>query len=350
MYVIRPLTDAKEGWTDSRPQTMQASLLKKSHIVSYLMAAVLMLTVGAAAVYAEQDTDDADGYLGVYMQKLTRDIARGLDLDVKRGVLISGVADGSPADKAGIEDGDVIIEFDGHKVNSPEDLRDLVEDTDVGKNVEITLIRDGDKKTIDIIVGERPEEFAWTFRGDDGIFLDLKDGLQGVFTGFMPGPRLGVKATGMNDDLASYFDTDKDGGVLVLEVEDESVAEAAGVKAGDVIQEVDGEDVSSVDELRESLEGFEEGDGFDVVVIRHGKKKTLKATMDDQNHFKVIRGGDFHFDKWNLPHRYKVRKFDGGDRLYIHKDDVKDELEELKEELEELKKELKRELKKLKKD
>jgi len=330
---------------------MQASLLKKYHALICLLALVLVLSVGVTGVYAGKVKDDnGDGYLGVYMQKLTRDIAKGLDLDVTRGVLINGVEDGSPADKAGIEDGDVIVEYDGHKVNSPDDLRDMVEDTDVGDEVKIKFLRDGDEKTVRVVVGERPERLAWTLSDDDGIFLDLKDGLHGMFTGFTPGPRLGVKATEMNDDLASYFDTDKDSGVLVLEVEDESVAEEAGVKAGDVIKEVDGEKVSSVDGLRESLRGFEEGDEFDVVVVRHGKKQTLKAKMDEQNHFKIMRGGDFHFDKKNLPRRYEIKKFDDGSRVFVHEDEELKDLKELKEELEELKEELKRELKKLKKD
>jgi len=138
--------------------------------------------------------------------------------------------------------------------------------------------------------------------------------------------------------------------ILVGGLNPVAVAEEAGVKAGDVIKEVDGEKVSSVDGLRESLRGFEEGDEFDVVVVRHGKKQTLKAKMDEQNHFKIMRGGDFHFDKKNLPRRYEIKKFDDGSRVFVHEDEELKDLKELKEELEELKKELKRELKKLKKD
>ncbi len=330
---------------------MQTSLLKKPRTLSFLFALVLLMTMGLTGAYADwdkYDDDDSDGYIGVYMQKLTRDISKGLDLDVKRGVLINGVEDGSPADEAGIEDGDVIIEFDGQKINSPDDLRELVEDTDVGEKVEVIVIREGDEKTLHLVVGERPEKLAWSFYDgdDDGhFFVNLKDNVHDALTGLWPGPRLGVKAMELNEDLASYFDADEDDGVLVLGVEDESVADEAGIKAGDVIREVDGEDVSSVDELRHSLKGFEEGDEFDVAIIRHGKKKTLTATMDEQNHFKVMRGGDFNFDRHDLPH-VKVKRFEDGNRMFIHEEDLREEMEEIKKEL----KELKKELKKLKKD
>ena len=343
------LTAVKEGWTTRRPKIMQASLLRNPRALSFLIALVLLMAMGVASVNADWDKDednDSGGYLGVYMQKLTKDISKGLDLDVKRGVLINGVEDGSPADEAGIEDGDVIIEFDGTKIDSPEDLRELVEDTAVGKEVKVKVIRDGDEKTLHVIVGERPKKLSWTFSDDDGdFFVDIKDNVHGALAGLWPGPSLGVKAVELNEDLASYFDTDEDGGVLVLDVEDESVAQEAGVEAGDVIQVVDGEDVSSVDELRHSLKGFEKGDEFDVVIIRHGKKKTLTATMGEQRRYKVLRGGDFHFEKFDRPH-VKIKKFDDGDRMFIDKENLREEMKNIKKEL----KELKKELKKLRKD
>lgn len=328
---------------------MKTSLLKNTRALSYFIAVVLLLAAGVAGVSAGVDKDkDSDGYLGIYMQKLTRDVARGLDIGAKRGVLINGVEDDSPADKAGIEDGDVIVEFDGRKVDSPDELREMVEDAAVGEKVKIKLIRDGDEKTIEVVVGERPERLAWTFDNDDDFFVDLKDGFHGALAGVWPGPRLGVQAAELNKDLASYFDTEAGSGVLVLNVEDESVAEEAGIKAGDVIQKVDDEDVTSVDDLRRSVRDFEKGDEFDVVVVRHGKKETLKATMDEQSGFRVLRGGDFQFDRNDLPLK-KFKKFDDG-RVLIYsdeaKDEMKDEVKALRKELEELK----QELKKLKKD
>ena len=326
---------------------MQTSLLKIPRALSGLLAVVLLVAVGVTGVHAGVDKNkdkDSDGYLGVYMQKLTKDVAKGLDIDAKRGVLISGVEDDSPAKKAGIEDGDVIVEFDGHKVDSPAVLRDLVEDAAVGESVAVKLIRDGDEKTIHVEIGERPEKFAWTSDRDGDFFLDLGDDLHGALAGIWAGPRLGVQTAELNKDLASYFDTDEDGGVLVLKVEDESVADEAGIKAGDVIQKIDKEDVRSADEIRQSLKDFEEGDDFDVVIVRHGKKQTLKATMNEQNHFQVMRGGDFRGRNWDLS-RPKYKKFDDG-RVFIYEDDTKKEVKELRKELEELK----QELKKLKKD
>lgn len=332
---------------------MQASLIKNSRAIGIMLAVVLILSVGLTGAYAGKDKkSETKGYLGVYMQKLTEDIREGLDLDVKRGVLISGVIEGSPAEEAGIEDGDIIVAFSGTEIDSPAELLDLVGAADIGEEVKVKVIREGDDKTVRVVIGERPEDFGTftIYDDDDDIFLNwkkgddvhwtLKNDILGTVHGWMPGPKLGVKAFEMDKDLASYFDTDEDSGVLVLEVEEESLAEEAGILPGDVIQKIDGEEVTSIDELRESLKEFEEGDEFDIAVLRHGKKKTISATMDAQEHVKWIRKGRAHIDKYKTPH-LKIRK-DGPHRIMIHEDDVdlKKEMDELKKELKELKKEL----------
>jgi C-terminal processing protease CtpA/Prc len=324
---------------------MQASLIGKTRALYLSLAVVLLLGTSAAGAYAGKDEkSESKGYLGVYMQKLTKDIRKGLDIDVKRGVLISGVEEGSPAEEAGIEDGDVIVEFDGKAVRSPDDFRDLVAATAVGEKVKVKVIRDGDDKTIDVVVGERPEKFAWTVWDDDDV-LHFKDNVFGMVSRLMPGQRLGVKAAELNDDLASYFDTGKDGGVLVLEVEEESIAEEAGIKPGDVIREIDGEKIASIDELKHSLGEYDEGDEFEITVIRHGKKQTMSATMDEQKHVKYIRRGMPRFDKYGAPH-IEIDEFRDSPRVKKYEDKLRKEMDELKKEL----KKLKKEIEELKKD
>jgi serine protease Do len=306
------------------------------------LAAVIAL---ADAVTAGSE-EEKKGYLGVFMQELDKDVREGLDIDVKNGVLISGVEEDSPADEAGLKDGDVIVSFNGKKVDDPDDLRDLVRDTEPGEKVEIEVMREGKSMTLTLTVGEWPEDAEWFSLGD----LHFDQGnvgrhLDKMVYAFAPKPRLGVEVAELNDDLASYFKTKTGEGVLVLKVKEKSVAEGAGVKAGDVIVQVGDEDVSSADELRESVEDYEEGDEFAIQVVRKGKKKALTATMDEvENAFSWSGEPNVWKFKRHMPKMYKYHMRTPHVELDVD-DDVREELEEMRKELKEMKKELK-ELKK----
>jgi serine protease Do len=288
-------------------------------VVGLAVAASLAFSGPAAA--GEKD----HGYMGVYMQQLTRDIREGLGLDVKRGVLVSGVEDDSPAARAGFEDGDVIVEFNGEAVDGPDELRDMVMDMNPGDEVQVLVFRDGEQKTLEVVLGEREGGWSWIdSRGDFGRQFNILrgDGLHTMHA-FFGGPRLGVQASELNDDLASYFDTSAGEGVLVLDVVDDSIAQKAGVKPGDVIRKVDDESVASVDDLRDALGRYDEGDEFKVTVLRKGKEKTLDAVMDDQS----------------------AKTFWSGDspqlRLKVDRDEIDSALDELRDEIKELKKQIK---------
>jgi serine protease Do len=308
------------------------------------LAVIVVLGLSSAVTAGSKDADK--GYLGVYMQQLDKDISEGLNIEVDKGVLISGVESGGPADEAGLEDGDVIVEFAGKPVNDPDDLRDLARDTEPGEKVEVKVIRDGETKTITLTVGDWPEESSWFSMGD--LHFDDQDfgsHINKMVYAFSGKPRLGVEITELNEDLAGYFKTKPGDGVLVLEVNEESVAEAAGVKSGDVILEVGEETVTTVDELRESLEDFEEGDEFPILVVRSGKKKTLTATMDEtENVFHWSGDSQLHGYQNFIPKMHQFRVDTPHIEMMVD-DDMREELDELKKELKEMKKELK-ELKK----
>lgn len=323
---------------------MRSKWFRGSYIwgVAGLVAVALVAAGGSLA-----DPGDKDhGYLGVYMQKLTRDVRDGLDLDVKKGVLVSGVQEDSPAAKAGLEDGDVIVEFNGESVSSPDDLRDLVGDTEPGTEVEIVVIREGDRKTLEVVVGERPDDWSVFDWSDDGHRHGLRwfsndgdhwlgDSGRQAYAMFLGGPKLGVTAAELNEGLADYFDAAPGEGILVLEVIDDSIAEEAGIEAGDVIQKVDDNSIASVDDLRESLSDFEEGDEFEVTILRKGKTQKLSATMNDQSLHSFWSGNAPHVD---------IKQFKGGDmpRIHIDRDDLDETLDELREEINKLKKEIKK--------
>jgi S1-C subfamily serine protease len=288
---------------------------------------VLIAALTLVAAPAGAGTSD-HGYMGVYMQKLTRDIRDGLDLDVSQGVLVSGVEDDSPAEKAGLEDGDVIIEVNGNAVRNPDDLRNTIRDMSPGTEVEVLIIRDGDRRTLDLVLGEAPDSGVFDFGSRNFRWFSGDDDDDYVFARIFGGPRLGVRASELNDDLASYFDAEPGEGILVLEVMDESIAAKAGVKSGDVIIRVNDESVGNVEELREVLGDFEEGDTFDLTVLRKGHTETLAATMDDQSARTFWSG--------NHPHRIRLPRVDREDIDEVL-DELRGEIKELKREIQELK-------------
>lgn len=307
---------------------------------AWTVAAVLALTGAADAVAKDQKAPKASkerhknesGYIGVYMQDLTTEIREGLDLKVEKGVLVSGVADDSPAAKAGLEEGDVIVAFAGTDVTSPDQLRDIVGEFEPGSDAKLDVFRDGKAKSLTVTVGERPKN-AFSFVTPD-IDVDVPDGgnFHRAFAVFA-GPRLGIEAHEIdNDALGDYFGAK--GGVLVLDVEDESVAAKAGVQAGDVIQTIGDEKVEDVGDLRDSVRDFDEGDEFTIGVLRHGKTQSLKATMDEQE--QAFFSGDAPmWREWRNGMR-APRALSAPNRNHIQKEinDLKKEIQEMKEQLE----------------
>ncbi|MDH4037037.1 MAG: PDZ domain-containing protein [Candidatus Krumholzibacteria bacterium] len=289
--------------------------------------------VDAGAKDRKRDRDRVhSGYIGVYMQDLTDDVRAGLDLKVKDGVLISGVADDSPAEKAGLDDGDVVVSFNGTRVGTPDELRDAVRQVEPGTEAKMEVVQNGKKKTVTITVGDRPDQqFGW-FSAPDAPQIHRALSMFG-------GPRLGIQAHEISDELGSYFNAKEGDGVLVLDVNDASVAEKAGVQAGDIVQKIDDTRVGDVGDLRDALRDFEEGDTFTITVLRHGKTQPLKATMDDQSDAEFSWNFDGRAPRMHGMHRQPGAMYEF--RMPRQdRDTLRDELDELREELKELKEEL----------
>ncbi len=315
--------------------------MKRLRIGRNTQLAVLMAVLVIAVAVPMTTAGEKDhGYLGIYMQDLTREVRRGLDIDVEKGVLISGVEDGTPAEKAGLEDGDVIITFNGTEIGSSDELSDLVRAIEPGTTVKLELIRDGKNKTIEVTLSEWPEDFGmkWKFGNDFNFTHDFDfshdfnfkfDGNH--FLSAFGGPKLGINVSELNEDLGSYFKADT--GVLVLNVNEDSMAEDAGVKAGDVITAINDEEIKEIGDIHDTLSDIDEGDEFRIVVNRKGKKKSLKTTMTEKNNFRVFTG--------HMPRMFKRHHNQGTSRILIeHDDDLRREMDELREELRELKRDL----------
>ncbi len=184
------------------------------------------------------------GYLGVRFQPLTPELAKSFGLDSEKGALIANVEDGSPAEKAGLKPGDVILEFDGKKINEGNELPRYVAVTPVDKKVKLRIFRDRKEKEMFITVGVLKDEET---TGDG-----LKNGG-------------GVSATGMHvkeldRELAAALGLKEEKGLVVTEVDSGSAAEAVGVVPGSVILEVNGKTPHTIAEYQGIISKVRKGD------------------------------------------------------------------------------------------
>ena len=190
------------------------------------------------------------GWLGVVIQELSSDLADQFDIDDLEGALVNEVAAGGPAQKAGLRRGDVIIEFEGEKIESWNELPRVVASSAVGDKVDVVVIRDGKHKTVGVTLGELPGE---TFTpasapASSGLGLHLQP---------------------LTDDIAERLSIDDAKGVIVSQVEPGSPADDAGLQRGDVILEVNQQAIDSPDDVREHTS--EEGPSV-LFLVQRGER------------------------------------------------------------------------------
>ena len=177
------------------------------------------------------------GYLGVQIQPLDPEVAKRLGLGEKTGVVIAKVGPGTPAAKAGLQDGDILLEFAGQAVKDPRSLQRLVAGHAIGKNVELTVYRDGAKKTLTLTVENQPEAF--------GIATNPS-----VEPGLTTFDKIGVKVTDLTSKRAKELGFPEESRVLITDVDPESAAGRAGLRSGMLILQVDGKPVKTVAEVQ----------------------------------------------------------------------------------------------------
>tara|TARA_X000000368_G_scaffold252576_1_gene199641 strand:- start:2604 stop:4088 length:1485 start_codon:yes stop_codon:yes gene_type:complete len=171
------------------------------------------------------------GWLGVRIQNLNEEVAEALGLEDIGGALVTDVP-GGPAQKAGIRSGDVIVEFDGKKIENSSALVKVVGDSEVGKEVKVLIWREGAEKIISVVLGRLETVQISDNRSDNQDQKIL------YFAG--------MSLVSISDDLRKRFDIPEEvTGVLVTEVKDDSAARARGINVGDVIQKVDQVEVDS---------------------------------------------------------------------------------------------------------
>jgi serine protease Do len=255
---------------------------------------------------------DGGSQIGVAVRDVeTADVTRQ-KLTGPSGAVVDEVRSETPAAKAGVKAGDVVVGFDGERVRSARQLERLVDETPAGRAVKMAVVRDGTKVDLDItpegqsmttaMKGFMPGEFAghartferhvepgvraeriepgemartFKFRGEPATEFDFDDA---PFAMVMGRSRLGVQVEGLDGQLAKYFGVET--GALVRGVTEDSPAAKAGLKAGDVITAANGKPVKDAGDLLRALNDIENGKPVALSVTRDRKTLSLQATLE----------------------------------------------------------------------
>ncbi len=235
---------------------------------------------------------DRTAYLGVRMEDVTADNMAKYKLTKEMGVIVSSVEKGTPAEAAGIQENDVILEYCGIPVISATQLARLVEETPVGRKVELLVSRDGKRLTLTAKLAERSGravEAAPRARVERRWELDIPEIEGFVLRG--PGwnrwfglraesrPRLGVTLEPLTDQMAEFLGVPGKEGALVTSVAKDSPADAK-LRAGDVIVRADGKSVRNPDDLTRIIRDKDRGATIELRVIRDKKEITVSIQLD----------------------------------------------------------------------
>ncbi|MCJ7503087.1 MAG: PDZ domain-containing protein [Acidobacteriia bacterium] len=226
-------------------------------------------------------------WLGLRLEDVTAEKAKELKLAGEYGVIVKDVEEESPAAKAGVAKGDVILEFAGEKVRSAAHLRRLVRETPAGRSVTLLVSRAGQTRTLTAKLeagGDRTFQLPAMPPMPDMPGFDIKIP-EFDFVWHARGAQLGISADELTPQLAQYFGVKQGMGILVREVVVGSAAEKAGLKAGDVIVQVDGKDVDTVGKLRRALAGekeTQEARKVTLTIVRDKREQTLTVELEPQ--------------------------------------------------------------------
>ena len=199
------------------------------------------------------------GWLGVNMADLTNEEADSAGFKGTAGVVINQVIPDSPAETAGLEKDDIITEFDGKPMADMKQLLDTVATIVPGTAVELTVFRNGKERKVRVTLGERPS-LAELLARQEGDFSEL-----------------GVTVRTLTPEIARQLRSRARAGVLVTEVEPESLAQRVGIKTNDIILGFGDTKVRNLDDFRQAMQEFDPDEGIRVILQRGGTTIDLRV-------------------------------------------------------------------------
>lgn len=206
------------------------------------------------------------GWLGVLIQDVTRELAESFGMEKPRGALIAKVLPNSPAEQHGFEVGDIVTKFNGHEIVRSSNLPPVVGLTPVGKSVDVEILRDGKVKTLEIRIGELPEE-EQQLASSGGIKESQNN-------------RLSVVVADLSRDERNELDI-KENGVIVTHI-GSGPARKAGIRKGDVILMLNNQDVKSADQFETLVDELPVGKSVPLLIQRRGGPVFLALKVPDE--------------------------------------------------------------------
>jgi serine protease Do len=306
------LSDARGvGVSKIFPGGFSVMILKRLN----LLFVSLLLSAGTASVLAQETpstpaapraprapvvvtTPDAQGsfsfvfeggsFLGVHTEEINRENMSRYGLTREpRGVGVVKVVENSPAARAGLRERDVIVRFDNEPVTSVRKLNRLIGEVAPEHNARLTIVRGGDEKEMNVTLGKRSDfNTAFSMPGQRWEDLDkLRDLKPGDSDNnnfsfvFGNNRRIGVTTTQLTRQLADYFGVSGGKGLLITSVRENSPASKAGLRAGDVITEADGQTLSTVADLMRVLNRQDDGE-LTLTITRDKSQRTIRLTPE----------------------------------------------------------------------
>ena len=228
-------------------------------------------------------------YIGVGVMDVTDQAAREIGLVDPHGVEISSIADGGPAEQAGLQPGDIVLTYRGERVNGYEHFARLVRETPSGRTVELGIVREGARQSLQVEIGRRATH-ASVKRTIEAVKGHIGEVLPGDwhFRSSLDFPkvrmnvsnrRLGIEMESLDGQLAAFFGVER--GVLLRSVRDGSTAAAAGLRAGDVIVSVDGRAVHDADQVGRAM-SQSDSQTLALEIVRDREKTSLRMEWRSQ--------------------------------------------------------------------
>ena len=240
-------------------------------------------------------------YLGVQTRDVSKENMAQFGLREVRGVAIEKVSENSPAEAAGLMNGDVIVKFNGEEVTSVRKLTRLINEVAPDHRAKITVLRGGAERDFDVTLGKRetPQFFDGNFKVENlppipampkGDFPALKEGdPRGFLWTAGANRQIGIGVASLTKQLGDYFGVEEGKGLLINSVRENSPAAKAGLRAGDIIIEVEGKEVKNNLDLIRAINEKKEGD-ISLTIVRDRNRQTISVTPE------VSKSGVIRFD------------------------------------------------------